>query len=123
MGHDESTRTKTHDGSKRNTLRDVGTVTGLSSAKTCDDEGQPNKVWLYYACSTPIQRHVKAKVLANPYDPACETYFEDREVAHMLDTFRVLAPFAVTAEKKANAAQTTAKRRHDPRQPAFSAAR
>jgi len=56
--------------------------------ETCDDEGQPNKVWLYYAKSTPIQRHVKVKGEANPYDPAYETYFEDREGAHMLDTFR-----------------------------------
>jgi RNA-directed DNA polymerase len=43
--------------------------------ETCDDEGQPNKVWLYYAKSTPIQRHVKVKGEANPYDPAYETYF------------------------------------------------
>jgi len=56
--------------------------------ETCDDEGQLNEVWLYYANSTPIQRHVKVKGEANPYDPAYETYFEDREGAHMLDTFR-----------------------------------
>src|SRR5229473_1167415 len=40
--------------------------------ETCDDEGRPNKVWLYYAKSTPIKRHVKVK----------------REGAHMLETFR-----------------------------------
>src|SRR6202166_3561024 len=56
--------------------------------ETCDDEGKPNKVWLYYAKSTPIQRHVKVKGEANPYDPAYETYFEAREGAHMLETFR-----------------------------------
>jgi RNA-directed DNA polymerase len=56
--------------------------------ETCDDDGQPNKVWLYYAKSTPIKRHVKVQGEANPYDPAYETYFEDRESAHMLDTFR-----------------------------------
>lgn len=54
----------------------------------CDDEGRPSKVWLYYAKSTPIKRHVKVKGEANPYDPAYETYFEAREGAHMLDTFR-----------------------------------
>ena len=54
----------------------------------CDDEGRPSKVWLYYAKSTPIKRHVKVRGEANPYDPAYETYFEDREGAHMLDTFR-----------------------------------
>jgi RNA-directed DNA polymerase len=54
----------------------------------CDDKGRPNKVWLYYAKSTPIKRHVKVKGEANPYDPTYETYFEEREGAPMLDTFR-----------------------------------
>jgi len=57
-------------------------------AETCDDEGRPNNVWLYNAKSTPIKRHVKVKGEANPYDPTYETYFEEREGAHMLDTFR-----------------------------------
>jgi RNA-directed DNA polymerase len=56
--------------------------------ETCDDEGRPNKTWLYYAKSTPIKRHVKVKGEANPYDPTYETYFEEREGAHMLETFR-----------------------------------
>jgi RNA-directed DNA polymerase len=56
--------------------------------ETCDDEGRPNKVWLYYAKSTPIKRHVKVQGEANPYDPTYETYFEERERAHMLETFR-----------------------------------
>jgi hypothetical protein len=45
-------------------------------------------VWLYRAKSTPIKRHIKVQGEANPYDPAYETYFEDREGSHMLDTFR-----------------------------------
>ena len=56
--------------------------------ETCDDEGQPSQVWLYHARSIPIKRHVKVKGDANPYDPAYETYFEQREEAHMQDTFR-----------------------------------
>jgi RNA-directed DNA polymerase len=56
--------------------------------ETCDDEGRSTKTWLYYAKSTPIKRHVKVKGEANPYDPTCETYFEEREGAHMLETFR-----------------------------------
>ncbi len=56
--------------------------------ETCDDDGRPTKVWLYYAKSTPIKRHVKVKGEANPYDPTYETYFEEREGAHMLETFR-----------------------------------
>ncbi len=53
-----------------------------------DDEGQPSKAWLYHASSTPTKRHIKLKGEANPYDPAYETYFEEREGFHMLDTFR-----------------------------------
>ncbi|HUE54973.1 MAG TPA: group II intron reverse transcriptase/maturase [Candidatus Udaeobacter sp.] len=56
--------------------------------ETCDDQGQPNRVWLHLAKSTPIQRHVKVKGEANPYDPAYETYFENREGDHMRETFR-----------------------------------
>jgi RNA-directed DNA polymerase len=56
--------------------------------ETCDDEGQPSKLWLCRASSTPIKRHVKVKGEANPYDPAYETYFEEREGSHMLATFR-----------------------------------
>jgi RNA-directed DNA polymerase len=37
----------------------------------CDNEGTPHKVWLWLANRTPIQRHVKVKGEANPYDPAC----------------------------------------------------
>ena len=56
--------------------------------ETCDDEGQSSKVWLQLASSIPIQRHVKVKGEANPYDPAYEAYFDLREQAHMLETFR-----------------------------------
>jgi RNA-directed DNA polymerase len=54
----------------------------------CDDQGQPIQVWLRYARRTPIQRHVKVKADANPYDPAFEAYFEKREETHMQETFR-----------------------------------
>jgi RNA-directed DNA polymerase len=43
--------------------------------ESCDDEGIPHKVRLLFASCTPIQRHVKVKGEANPYDPADETYF------------------------------------------------
>jgi RNA-directed DNA polymerase len=56
--------------------------------ETCDDEGQLSQVWLCHARSTPIKRHVKVKGDANPYDPAYETYFEQREGTHMQATFR-----------------------------------
>jgi RNA-directed DNA polymerase len=56
--------------------------------ESCDNEGNPHKVRLLLASSTPIQRHVKIKSAANPYDPAHETYFEKREGDHMAETFR-----------------------------------
>ncbi len=38
---------------------------------------------------TPVElRPIKVKGKANPYDPTYETYFEEREGAHMLETFR-----------------------------------
>jgi RNA-directed DNA polymerase len=56
--------------------------------ESCDNEGIPHKLRLLLASSTPIQRHVKVKGEANPYDPACESYFEKREGDHMSATFR-----------------------------------
>jgi RNA-directed DNA polymerase len=53
-----------------------------------DDDGQPSKIWLLRARSTPIKRHIKIKCEANPYDPAYETYFEEREAAHMRESFQ-----------------------------------
>ena len=41
-----------------------------------------------FVVTTPIKRHIKVQGEANPYDPAYETYFEDREGSHMLGTFR-----------------------------------
>ena len=52
-----------------------------------DGQGKPHKDRLLLASRTPIKRHVKVRSDANPYDPTCETYFEQREQAHMLDTF------------------------------------
>jgi len=56
--------------------------------ETWSDDGQPSKIWLLRASSTPIKRHTKIQGDANPYDPAYETYFERREEAHMRESFR-----------------------------------
>ena len=56
--------------------------------ESCNHEGIPHPVRLLLAGSIPILRHVKVKGEANPYDPACESYFEKREGAHMSETFR-----------------------------------
>lgn len=49
---------------------------------------RPRTLWLNLAFATPIRRFIKVKGEANPYDPAWETYFAQREAAHMLDTLR-----------------------------------
>src|SRR2546430_8569848 len=56
--------------------------------ESCDEEGKSHRVRVLLASRTPIQRHVKVKAEANPYDPADETYFEKREGDHMAETFR-----------------------------------
>ena len=56
--------------------------------ETRSDDGQPSKIWLLRASSTPIKRHTKIQGDANPYDPAYETYFEKREAVHMRESFR-----------------------------------
>jgi RNA-directed DNA polymerase len=40
--------------------------------------GHPHELTLYRAGDVPIQRHVKIKGAANPYDPQWEVYFEER---------------------------------------------
>jgi RNA-directed DNA polymerase len=59
-----------------------------------DGNGMPSKIWLLLASSTPIKRHIKIKADANPYDPAYETYFEEREGAYMRESFRSTRTFA-----------------------------
>jgi RNA-directed DNA polymerase len=56
--------------------------------ESCDNESKPHRVRLLLASSTPIQRHIKVKSTANPYDPVDEPYFEKREADHMAETFR-----------------------------------
>ena len=41
-------------------------------------EGNAQQVRLFYAASVPIERHIKIKGDANPYDPPWEIYFEER---------------------------------------------
>ena len=41
-------------------------------------DGKPQTKQLFYSARMPIQRHVKIKGSANPYDPGWESYFEQR---------------------------------------------
>jgi RNA-directed DNA polymerase len=51
-----------------------------------DDEGQHHAIVLVRASATSIRRHVKVRGMANPYDPACELYFEERLARQMAST-------------------------------------
>jgi hypothetical protein len=74
--------------------------------ETCDDEGRPTKVWLYYAKSTPIKRHVKVKGEANPDDPTYETYFEERKGLTCWKHFGVAALFAISGMSNVDSARS-----------------
>jgi len=50
------------------------------------EDGHRENVWLFHATSLPIRHHVKIKRDANPYHPAWEMYFEDRESKLMART-------------------------------------
>jgi RNA-directed DNA polymerase len=47
---------------------------GNATGKT----GKPRKALLFSAAQTPIQRHIKIRGKANPYDPTWEVYLEQR---------------------------------------------
>jgi len=49
-------------------------------------EEQPH--YLTDAAHLPIKRHIKIRGEANPYDPAWETYYEERLDVKMVDTYR-----------------------------------
>jgi RNA-directed DNA polymerase len=51
---------------------------GLFSVRLKTGESQSQVLSLYRAASTPIQRHIKVRGAANPYDPKYIHYFEQR---------------------------------------------
>ena len=53
-------------------------VTGLFSVRLTKEKGLSEVLTLYRASSTRIQRHVKIRGAANPYDPQYTRYFELR---------------------------------------------
>ncbi|MDQ2695909.1 MAG: reverse transcriptase domain-containing protein, partial [Pseudomonadota bacterium] len=61
-------------------FRQIGSRSWVFAAQTgkVKIEGQTETRVLARAGDTPIQRHVKIKAEANPYDPQWETCFEDR---------------------------------------------
>ena len=53
-----------------------------------DEEGTQRRVTLFRAAKVPIERHVKVRATANPYDPQWETYFEKRHQRKMEATLK-----------------------------------
>lgn len=51
-------------------------------------KGVTQQHYLLQIASIPIKRHVKVKALANPYDPAWETYFEKRLDVKMVNDLK-----------------------------------
>jgi RNA-directed DNA polymerase len=57
----------------------IGERTWRFAARTVTPPpGQPSWKRLLYAGNTPIQRHLKIKGEANPFDPRWRSYFEQR---------------------------------------------
>src|SRR5215510_60508 len=53
-----------------------------------NQQGPPHELALIRAGDVPIQRHVKVKGAANPYDPQWEVYFEERLGVKMTHTLK-----------------------------------
>ena len=65
-----------------------GTRNWTFYGKLAGKGGKPYLVRLLLASDTPIQRHVKIKGEANPYDPQWELYFEERLTFKMTKTLK-----------------------------------
>jgi RNA-directed DNA polymerase len=78
---------------KRKYFRSVGEKNWVFCGEIEGKEGKTQAVRLFYAASLPIERHVKIKGDANPYDSQWEVYFEERlgvRMAHNLQGRRKL---------------------------------
>ena len=71
---------------KHRYFRCVGTRNWTFAAETGArwPDGKPIVTTLRYAAEVPIRRHTKIKAGANPFDPAWEGYFEERQGFKML---------------------------------------
>ncbi len=58
------------------------------SGETEGRRGKTYRAHLFDAAGVPIKRHTKVKGAFNPYDPAWEVYFEERQGVRMMDTLK-----------------------------------
>lgn len=66
----------------------VGGDAWVFSGQVTNDDGCPTEVHLWKPTQTRIQRHVKIRAEANPFDPAWEFYFETRTSVAMQNDLR-----------------------------------
>lgn len=59
--------------------------------------GQPVRVWLYRAASTPIRRHRKLMGGANPYDPRWANYLQGRRNAGVIFSLPDRSPYPLSS--------------------------
>jgi RNA-directed DNA polymerase len=57
-------------------------------AKITDKDRKATRLLLFWASNMSFKRHIKIKGEANPYDPAWETYFEERIGLQMLEDLK-----------------------------------
>ena len=70
---------------KEKYFKSDGNRNWIFTANTKDKEGKPRELELVKASDTKIERHIKIKGEANPFDPAQESYFESRLGRKMKD--------------------------------------
>jgi RNA-directed DNA polymerase len=87
-GHSGDTATKRADSIKAKYWPDTGPKRWVFTGILKDDEGQIKVVRLLAASSMRIERHMKIRAEANPYDPSWETYFEKRLDVQMVGTLK-----------------------------------
>ena len=78
---------------KRKYFHSFGNRNWVFTGEMEGKEGKTQAIRLFYAASLPIERHIKIKGDANPYDPQWEIYFEERlgvRMAHNLQGRRKL---------------------------------
>lgn len=65
-------------------FRTIGAEHSVFCATVQNRTGQVGTLRLFKASRLPIVRHVKVRGDANPFDPACREYFDERKRARML---------------------------------------
>lgn len=80
--------TKSADWIKAKYFKTIGNRHWVFTGEVEGREGKPKTVHLLPIAYIPIQRHLKVRGAANPFDPQWETYFEERTKKKIVDTLQ-----------------------------------